>query len=129
MENVTNKLEKIQRCLEELKEQVAAVEKLQKVALINNLIDEVGEEETDCSNLRKAKTLSPEIRMFIQVGGREYNVNHIRNAVINMYNHAEPDKKLETLEIYIKPEDGKAYFVANGVGSVNYLSLRYRFLF
>lgn len=46
-EETAHKLAEMQEILEKLKEQVAAVEKLQKAVLINDLINEVEKEKSD----------------------------------------------------------------------------------
>ena len=50
--------------------------------------------------------------IFLQVGGREWNTAQLRDQAVAAY-AAEGHRAsgIKRLELYVKPEDGKAYFV------------------
>ena len=52
--------------------------------------------------------------IFLQVGGREWNTAQLRDQAVAAY-AAEGHRAsgIKRLELYVKPEDGKAYFVIN----------------
>ena len=52
--------------------------------------------------------------IFLQVGGREWNTAQLRDQAVAAY-VAEGHRvsAIKRLELYVKPEDGKAYFVIN----------------
>ena len=60
--------------------------------------------------------------LFLQAGGREWNIAQLRDQAVAAY-AAEGHRVsgIKRLELYVKPEDGKAYFVINEKfeGSVN----------
>ena len=60
--------------------------------------------------------------IFLQAGGREWNIAQLRDQAVAAY-AAEGHRVsgIKRLELYVKPEDGKAYFVINEKfeGSVN----------
>ena len=47
---------------------------------------------------------------MLQLGGAEWNVADIKAQVLA----ASGKKTAKKVEIYVKPEDGKAYFVVDG---------------
>ena len=52
--------------------------------------------------------------IFLQVGGREWNTAQLRDQAVAAY-AAEGHRVsgIKRLELYVKPEDGKAYFAIN----------------
>ena len=52
--------------------------------------------------------------IFLQVGGREWNTAQLRDQAVAAY-AAEGHRAsgIKRLELYVKPEDDKAYFVIN----------------
>lgn len=52
--------------------------------------------------------------IFLQVGGKEWNTAQLRDQAVAAY-VAEGHRAsgIKRLELYVKPEDGKAYFVVN----------------
>lgn len=83
------------------------LEELVKMGLAQNLINELkaGTDEFPISN---------SVKMVLQVGGKEWDVYDCRGLVIADYvsdGHVASD--IKRLAIYLKPEDGKAYYVVN----------------
>ena len=61
----------------------------------------------------KAKTKAEaKVSVKIQFGGNEYDVEDIKKAVEEDAK-SKFDVAAETVEIYVKPEDGAAYYVVN----------------
>lgn len=67
-----------------------------------------------------AKKAAPKKKteVYVQCFGKEYTTDEIVAKVTDTW-VAEGKKKSEikTLEVYVKPEDGKAYYVINGVAT------------
>ena len=52
--------------------------------------------------------------IFLQVGGREWNTAQLRDQAVAAYvAEGHRASAIKRLELYVKPEDGKAYFVIN----------------
>ena len=66
----------------------------------------------------KKSPVVPEI--YVQAGGNQAELNAIIDSVKKQY-IAEGGKTISKVEIYLKPEDGAAYYVINGknAGQVN----------
>ena len=63
--------------------------------------------------------------IFVQYSGREFNTKTLEDRAKEIWKaNGNKVKDLETLSLYIKPEDNKCYFVFNGQGSEeNYINL------
>ncbi len=56
---------------------------------------------------------APKVKVFVEYQGRQVNEEDIVEAV----KASLVGEKVKTLEIYVKPEDGAAYYVYNGNGA------------
>ena len=52
--------------------------------------------------------------LFLQFGENEVSVSAISDKVKENYKESGNGEKLKEIKIYVKPEDNKAYYVANG---------------
>ncbi len=70
----------------------------------------------------KKATRKPAVKsnVFVQFGGKEIVEKDVVAACKKAYAELETGEDLKTLEIYIKVEEGAAYYVANGVSSDSY---------
>lgn len=70
----------------------------------------------------KKATRKPAVKsnVFVQFAGREITEKDIVAACKKVYADLAEGEELKTLDIYVKPEECAAYFVANGIASDNY---------
>lgn len=70
----------------------------------------------------KKTTRKPAVKstVYVQFGGKELTEKEIVAACKKAYADMAEGEDLKTLEIYIKPEEHAAYFVANGTASDKY---------
>ena len=70
----------------------------------------------------KKATRKPAVKssVFVQYAGKEIVEKDVVAACKKAYADLATGEDLKTLEVYIKLEEGAAYFVANGVASENY---------
>ncbi len=66
------------------------------------------------------KAAAPEASVTIEYQGRQYAAKSILEQATAAYMDAHKGSLLKTIEIYVKPEEGVAYYVANGEGSDDY---------
>lgn len=59
-----------------------------------------------------AKKTNPKIKVKVQFGDAEYDIDEITKKVAKAYKNSVKGN-VKTVEIYVKPEDGAAYFVVN----------------
>lgn len=53
--------------------------------------------------------------MVLQLAGKEWNIAELRGQAVAAYvAEGHRASAIKRLELYIKPEDGKAYYVVNG---------------
>ena len=73
-------------------------------------------------NRPAVKTRKPAVKssVYVQFGGKEIVEKDVVAACKKAYADLETGEELKTLEIYIKLEEGAAYYVANGVASNEY---------
>ena len=70
----------------------------------------------------KKATRKPAVKssVFVQYAGKEIVEKDVVAACKKAYADLATGEDLKTLEVYIKLEEGAAYFVANGVASEDY---------
>lgn len=68
------------------------------------------------------KTRKPAVKssVYVQFGGKEIVEKDVVAACKKAYADLATGEDLKTLEVYIKLEEGAAYYVANGVSNENY---------
>lgn len=77
--------------------------------------------ERTCSIMRKKVSVTrwPSGDVHLQMDGRDIAMKGLREAVLDdMESRATGNVKVESLDVYLKPEDGRAYYAANE-GSVS----------
>lgn len=57
---------------------------------------------------------SPAERMVLQFGNCEVSVTEIREKVKKSFLESSNDAEIKKVDIYVKPEDNRAYYVING---------------
>jgi CHASE3 domain sensor protein len=59
--------------------------------------------------VKSAVEITPTVKVFVEYQGKQMDMDAILKAV-----KAAAGKSVKTLEVYVKPEDGAAYYVVNG---------------
>ncbi len=62
----------------------------------------------------KAKAVEPKIEVTLQYAGNNTAVNSVVETVKAAYAAEGNTEEIKTLEVYIQPENGVAYYVVNG---------------
>lgn len=84
--------------------------------------DAVKEEAPKKTTARKtaAKKTEPEATVTIQFQGKDIAAKAVLEAAKEAFAKANPDVEIETIDIYVKPEENAAYYVVNGTGAEDY---------
>lgn len=64
-----------------------------------------------------AKKAEAEVNVYIQYNEKETAAKDILEAVKASFAEKNPETEIKTIEIYVKPEEGVAYYVVNGQGA------------
>ena len=59
----------------------------------------------------------PVLTTFVQVGDAEYDITGITERAFKAYRFNHRRKHVTEFKVYIKPEEGVAYYTVNGEGS------------
>lgn len=62
---------------------------------------------------KAAAKKTPQVKTYVEFFGKQISTQAIAEQIENQ----NTDKKIETLEIYVKPEENAAYYVINGEGN------------
>lgn len=67
------------------------------------------------------KAAEPQVTVTVQLQGKEDIVAaNVVEAAKKAYAQANPDGEIKTIDVYVKPEEGVAYYAVNGEGSADY---------
>lgn len=68
------------------------------------------------------KTAKAEVQVRLEFAGRQIHVEDVIESAKSHYKalYAKEKGALKTLDVYLKPEENVAYYVANGEGSDDY---------
>ena len=66
---------------------------------------------------RKPKETGPVLTTTLQIGDREFDISGIAEKAYKEYKSVHKRKVVTDFHIYVKPEEGAAYFTINGEGS------------
>lgn len=69
----------------------------------------------------EAKKADPKTSVVIEFGGNQIKADDILAAAKKSFTKANKGVEIETMEIYVKPQEGVAYYVVNGIGSDDYI--------
>ena len=64
------------------------------------------------SSAKKAKTAQEDL-IKVQLGSSEFDITNIKKAVEEDFRNKHKGSRFKNVEIYVKPEDGMAYYVVN----------------
>lgn len=77
--------------------------------------EKVTEVKAEVKKPRAAKAAKPEIKATIEFGGKNTAVVSIIDSIKEAYKNEGNTEAIKTLDVYIQPENGVAYYVINGV--------------
>lgn len=78
--------------------------------------------KTTTTKKTSKKAVEPQVSYLLQFSGKEVNTANIYETVKTVWVEKFQGKleDIKTIEIYIKPEENKAYFVINGESNGDY---------
>ena len=63
---------------------------------------------------KKTASSKQDVQVYLQFCGKEVSVSDIQNAVVADYDSVKNGEDVpETINVYLKPEENKAYYVIN----------------
>ena len=62
----------------------------------------------------------PVLTTLVQVGDLEFDITDIAQKAYKTYKASHKRKAVSELKIYVKPEEGAAYYTINGEGSADF---------
>lgn len=73
------------------------------------------EKETAARKPAARKTKAPEVEVFFQYAGGEISANKLLDQVKAVhFSEGQKVSELQTIQLYIKPEESAAYYIING---------------
>ncbi len=66
------------------------------------------------------KAAAPEATVYVEYADKKVIAKEVLAAAVASYKAAHADTEIETIEVYMKPEENVAYYVVNGEGSSDY---------
>lgn len=70
-----------------------------------------------------AKKAADAAKLFIEFGGNKFSADEIVEKCKAAYKADNSRKQVRSIEVYVKPEDNKAYYVVNGKADGLYIDL------
>lgn len=67
-----------------------------------------------------SKKAEPVITTILQLGDKEFDITGIAEKALKAYKTVHKRKAVTEFVVYVKPEDGAAYYTVNGEGSEEY---------
>ena len=102
----------------------AAKKTAAKKAEVPEVKEEVKTEEVKAEAVKEdgtkkaaAKTAEPETTVTIQFQGKDIVAAQIVEKAKEAFAQISPDVRIASLDVYVKPEEGVAYYAVNGEGS------------
>ena len=67
--------------------------------------------------VKKTVGKESEVKVFVEYGEKQLSTEDLAARAKEAYLGANPLAEIKTLELYVKPEEGAAYYVVNGEAS------------
>ena len=93
------------------KQETVAPEKTAKPAEVKAPKQETA---APAKTVKAAKPAETKVEVYLQFGDREVRVDEVAKAAQEDFRVREEQHELETVRLYLKPEDCAAYYVVNG---------------
>lgn len=71
---------------------------------------------------KKAATrkTAPKATVTVEAAGRQFDITAIADKAVAAYKAMNEKAAVKTVDVYVKPEEGVAYYVINGEGSADF---------
>ena len=71
---------------------------------------------------KKAATrkTAPKATVTVEAAGRQFDITAIADKAVVAYKALNEKAAVKTVDVYVKPEEGVAYYVINGEGSADF---------
>ena len=100
----------------------AAAEKA--VAEVEKEVEKVAAETKAAAEkvAKKATTrkTAPKATVTVEAAGRQFDITAIADKAVAAYKAMNEKAAVKTVDVYVKPEEGVAYYVINGEGSADF---------
>jgi hypothetical protein len=100
----------------------AAAEKA--VAEVEKEVEKVAAETKAAAEkvAKKATTrkTAPKATVTVEAAGRQFDISAIADKAVAAYKAMNEKAAVKTVDVYVKPEEGVAYYVINGEGSADF---------
>jgi hypothetical protein len=82
---------------------------------IETQADKIRKIETKAYELKETDKIEVETALYLQLPGREYSEDDLVKKVEEVWRDKfkRRNHEIKTIDIYLKPDEGKAYFVVN----------------
>ena len=66
------------------------------------------------------RTTAPKATVTVEAAGRQFDISAIADKAVAAYKAMNEKAAVKTVDVYVKPEEGVAYYVINGEGSADF---------
>lgn len=105
--------------IEEVKTETAKVAETVKTETAK-AVEEVKEAVKKAPAKRAPKKKAAVATVTVEFAGKQMTITDIAAKAEAAYLEAHKDAVIETVDVYVKPEEGVAYYVVNGEGSADF---------
>lgn len=128
-EPITQKMAKVAKVVETPAQKVKTAETLSKKVTEASANEDAKEstfvvEERQPAKSRKTrkKVEAPVDRAYVEFSGTQINIHDVVESAKEHYKalYEKNNGPISTISVYVKPEEGVAYYVANGIGGDDY---------
>ena len=67
-----------------------------------------------------AKKAEPAVTVTIQFNGKDIVAKDVLEAAKKAYAEKNPEGEIKSMDLYVKPDEGVAYYAVNGEGNEDY---------
>lgn len=76
--------------------------------------------ETEPVKEEAAKKAEPAVTVTIQFNGKDIVAKDVLEAAKKAYAEKNPEGEIKSMDLYVKPDEGVAYYAVNGEGNEDY---------
>ena len=66
------------------------------------------------------KKTAPKATVTVEAAGKQFDITAIADKAVAAYKAMNEKASVKTVDVYVKPEEGVAYYVINGEGSADF---------
>ena len=102
----------------------AATKKAAATKAVENAFVEVEKKvENEVEKVAKKATTrktAPKATVTVEAAGKQFDITAIADKAVAAYKAMNEKASVKTVDVYVKPEEGVAYYVINGEGSADF---------